>query len=373
MPVVPSTSLVLQLKCTAGAAEYVASAGIAILGVNSNGLAVSETKWGLIGTDTTGRQGKLESTATDDWQTYSIPIGDLANSEGFVASGAQFHVTADDTTVQNLPPPTKGSFDLQKSDAIIGHVTIAPMTTYTVQLWSFMATSNPTSTSTLFYYQGIHAHYVPNDEGTRDLVLQKMPSLTDFKKAAAAGNNVGEIYDWVVVVPADKLTSTNDLGSWVHWTFVIDGETGLNEIYRFGVLVAEGYTTEVSTGMISKSIPIEPFMAFGNAFFERNHVEAVEATVTFAPFDGQLTDIRVWDRGLGCKESAVTQYWNTLEGNEFGLQAWFQFDVTDNSTFVYDSAMSGAAFELYDPRGAVDADGTVNAGKGNVVKMVAGE
>jgi hypothetical protein len=69
----------------------------------------------------------------------------------------------------------------------------------------------------------------------------------------------------------------------------------------------------------------------------------------------------------------VTQYWNTLEGNEFGLQAWFQFDVTDNSTFLYDSVMSGAAFELYDPRGAVNADGTVKAEKGDLVKMVAGE
>ena len=103
-----------------------------------------------------------------------------------------------------------------------------------------MQSMSSSSTATLFYYQGIHAHYVPNGDGTRDFVLQKMPKTEEFKAAAAAGTPVQHNFEWRVVIPSSKLAEGHDVGTWVHWTFVIDGETGHSEIFRFGQNVAEG-------------------------------------------------------------------------------------------------------------------------------------
>jgi hypothetical protein len=160
------------------------------------------------------------------------------------------------------------------------------------------------STATLFYYQGIHAHYVPNGDGTRDFVLQKMPKAEEFKAAAAAGTPVQHNFEWRVVIPSSKLAEGHDVGTWVHWTFVIDGETGHSEIFRFGQNVAEGGVPPLSRIALS-AVPTEEYMLFGNAIIEGS----IPGTVAFAPFNGQLTDLRIWDRTLDCRESAVADYW----------------------------------------------------------------
>jgi hypothetical protein len=145
----PSSLLVLQLKCSSGAADYAQSVGISLTGTTPQGIAAASggnggpalIKWNLLGTDTSLRQGKLESTDADGWDTYSIPIGNIAASQAEsqldfldVVDGVEIHVTADSETVKYLRPSALGSFDLVKAEAIVGHVKVPVTSAFTVQV-----------------------------------------------------------------------------------------------------------------------------------------------------------------------------------------------------------------------------------------------
>jgi hypothetical protein len=130
--------------------------------------------------------------------------------------------------------------------------------------------------------------------------------------AASTNTNVEHFDEWRVVIPSDQLANGNDLGTWVHWSFVIDAETGHNEIFRFGRNIAEGSAPEPNSYRPTSTTLTELYMLFGNALLEGapfNGTAAAPGSVVFAPFDGLMTDVRVWGRALGCGESVVADYW----------------------------------------------------------------
>jgi hypothetical protein len=393
---VDSTTLVTQVKCSAGA-DSAFSIGVGVGGENINAV-----HWSLLGNQSTGRAPF--STDPEGWATHKVELLELAATGANTKTINQvfFHVMADATTETELPPSAMASLDLSGA-AAAGLVLRTTMDEdivlgggFSIQLWAFRKPSTVSSASQVVF---------------------SMPWLA---QARYEGD------DFVFALPdrpgasAQKLTVAcegGDVGKWVHWTVIYDADLRSARVLRYGKLVASAPSvpapsvaptgafaegadqylyignvhptktldscnngdspndlrfftptsqsecpdlTEIEALPLCSSISncgiacnamcvdgsatptndIEPAAIVANRrLTPQNSVPANDTvwsaisncngrsvyTATCAqPFGGLVTDIRIWERGLECTETAVTDYWETLDGTELGLHSYFR-------------------------------------------------
>ncbi|MDJ1184773.1 lamin tail domain-containing protein [Roseofilum casamattae] len=124
-------------------------------------------------------------------------------------------------------------------------------------------------------------------------------------------------------------------GTWVHWGFTLDANTGDTAIYKDGALWAEAHNQKLP-------IPKVDYLRLG---------------ASYGPYDfyynGSLSDLRVWDRALTAAEIKESMS-SRLTGQEPGLVSYWPLDegagttVTDRTGCSNNGTIHGGTWQPSD-------------------------
>jgi hypothetical protein len=121
-----------------------------------------------------------------------------------------------------------------------------------------------------------------------------------------------------------------DKNEWVHWAFSYDNATRQRKIYRNGVLAASDTSSSDYYG--NGSIKMFSYASLGNYF------------------RGKLDEFRIWDHARSTEQINANLH-KTLNGDEAGLQLYYDFDVSQGNRIMNLAANGGETGEIHQGEG----------------------
>lgn len=139
---------------------------------------------------------------------------------------------------------------------------------------------------------------------------------------SGAGKVLGEVADGTDSAQVESASAITD-GAWHHVAMVLDRTTSTLKLYVDGVLSATSSASAV--GDLTNAVPLS--------------LGAVGANLQL-PFTGYLDDVRVWTNAQSAEAIAANRY-KELDGNEYGLAAYWRLNESIGATSSADETGHG--------------------------------